>query len=129
MEPGGGQGRRRACGGPQLRRGQLLHRPRRVPDHPRGRRAGGRPARHRRPRRGGVLNGPDRPRERPRNLLAGVDGAYAGLSADGGQDAAEAIMTTDSVSKQAVVEGSGWSIGGMAKGAGMLAPSWPPCSW
>jgi glutamate N-acetyltransferase/amino-acid N-acetyltransferase len=31
-------------------------------------------------------------------------------------------MTTDSVSKQAVVEGSGWSIGGMAKGAGMLAP-------
>ena len=31
-------------------------------------------------------------------------------------------MTTDSVSKQAVVEGTGWSIGGMAKGAGMLAP-------
>ena len=31
-------------------------------------------------------------------------------------------MTTDSVSKQAVVEGGGWSIGGMAKGAGMLAP-------
>ena len=31
-------------------------------------------------------------------------------------------MTTDTVSKQAVVEGSGWSIGGMAKGAGMLAP-------
>src|SRR3954452_13082211 len=56
------------------------------------------------------------------DLLAGVDGAYAGLSADGGPAAAEAIMTTDSVSKQAVVEGSGWSIGGMAKGAGMLAP-------
>jgi glutamate N-acetyltransferase/amino-acid N-acetyltransferase len=55
-------------------------------------------------------------------LLAGVDGAYDGLSADGGQRAAEAIMTTDSVSKQAVVEGSGWSLGGMAKGAGMLAP-------
>ena len=31
-------------------------------------------------------------------------------------------MTTDSVSKQVVVEGNGWSIGGMAKGAGMLAP-------
>jgi glutamate N-acetyltransferase/amino-acid N-acetyltransferase len=31
-------------------------------------------------------------------------------------------MTTDSVPKQAVVEGSGWSLGGMAKGAGMLAP-------
>jgi len=55
-------------------------------------------------------------------LLGGVDAAYAGLAADGGQAAAEAIMTTDSVSKQAVVEGSGWSIGGMAKGAGMLAP-------
>ncbi|HEX5087004.1 MAG TPA: bifunctional glutamate N-acetyltransferase/amino-acid acetyltransferase ArgJ [Nocardioides sp.] len=55
-------------------------------------------------------------------LLKGVDDAYAVLSADGGQDAAEAIMTTDSVSKQAVVEGSGWSIGGMAKGAAMLAP-------
>jgi glutamate N-acetyltransferase / amino-acid N-acetyltransferase len=56
------------------------------------------------------------------DLLGGVDEAYAGLAADGGAHAAEAIMTTDSVSKQAVVEGSGWSIGGMAKGAGMLAP-------
>ena len=55
-------------------------------------------------------------------LLAGVDAAYAGLSTVGGRDAAEAIMTTDSVSKQAVVEGPGWSLGGMAKGAGMLAP-------
>jgi glutamate N-acetyltransferase/amino-acid N-acetyltransferase len=56
------------------------------------------------------------------HLLQGVDDAYAALAADGGQAAAEAIMTTDSVSKQAVVEGAGWSIGGMAKGAGMLAP-------
>jgi glutamate N-acetyltransferase/amino-acid N-acetyltransferase len=55
-------------------------------------------------------------------LVAGVDSAVAALDADGGQDAATAIMTTDSVSKQVVVEGSGWSIGGMAKGAGMLAP-------
>jgi glutamate N-acetyltransferase/amino-acid N-acetyltransferase len=55
-------------------------------------------------------------------LLAGVDSAYAALSTDGGPDAAAAIMTTDSVSKQVVVEGAGWSIGGMAKGAGMLAP-------
>jgi len=55
-------------------------------------------------------------------VLAGVDAAYAGLSADGGPDAAQAIMTTDSVSKQTVVQGAGWSIGGMAKGAGMLAP-------
>jgi glutamate N-acetyltransferase/amino-acid N-acetyltransferase len=56
------------------------------------------------------------------HVLQGVDDAYAALAADGGQSAAEAIMTTDSVSKQAVVEGSGWSVGGMAKGAGMLAP-------
>ena len=56
------------------------------------------------------------------DLLAGVDAAHAALSQTGGQDAAEAIMTTDSVSKQVVVEGAGWSIGGMAKGAGMLAP-------
>lgn len=55
-------------------------------------------------------------------VLAGVDAAHAQLSAEGGGHAAEAIMTTDSVSKQAVVEGAGWSIGGMAKGAGMLAP-------
>ena len=56
------------------------------------------------------------------DLLAGVESAYAALSADGGGAAAEAIMTTDSVAKNVVVEGAGWSIGGMAKGAGMLAP-------
>jgi glutamate N-acetyltransferase/amino-acid N-acetyltransferase len=55
-------------------------------------------------------------------LIRGVDDAYAALSDTGGQAAAEAIMTTDSARKQAVVEASGWSIGGMAKGAGMLAP-------
>ena len=55
-------------------------------------------------------------------LLAGVDAAYAALSPGGGAEAAEAIMTTDSVPKQAVVEGAGWRVGGMAKGAGMLAP-------
>jgi glutamate N-acetyltransferase / amino-acid N-acetyltransferase len=55
-------------------------------------------------------------------LLTGVDAALAALAEDGGDDAATAIMTTDSVSKQAVVEASGWSVGGMAKGAGMLAP-------
>jgi len=56
------------------------------------------------------------------HLLDGVDAAYAALGPDGGHAAAEAIMTTDSVSKQVVVEGAGWAIGGMAKGAGMLAP-------
>ena len=55
-------------------------------------------------------------------LLAGVTAATANLSAEGGADAAQAIMTTDTVSKTAVVQGDGWSIGGMAKGAGMLAP-------
>jgi len=55
-------------------------------------------------------------------LLSGVDTLAESLSTDGGADAAEAIMTTDSVSKQVVVEGSGWKVGGMAKGAGMLAP-------
>src|SRR5690348_11012260 len=56
------------------------------------------------------------------NLLDGVDACVAALTAEGGDDAAQAIMTTDTVSKQVVVEGAGWSIGGMAKGAGMLAP-------
>jgi glutamate N-acetyltransferase / amino-acid N-acetyltransferase len=54
-------------------------------------------------------------------VLAGVDAAYGALGT-GGDDAAHAIMTTDSVSKQVVVDGPGWSVGGMAKGAGMLAP-------
>ena len=56
-------------------------------------------------------------------LLAGVDQVAAALSADGGPDAAVAIMTTDTVAKQAVATGDGWSVGGMAKGAGMLAPA------
>jgi glutamate N-acetyltransferase/amino-acid N-acetyltransferase len=55
-------------------------------------------------------------------LLDGVDAAVQALRADGGDDAATAIMTTDSVSKQVVVERDGWSVCGMAKGAGMLAP-------
>ena len=55
-------------------------------------------------------------------VLAGVDAAYDALDAAGGEDAAAAIMTTDSVSKQVVVEGAGWCVAGMAKGAGMLAP-------
>jgi glutamate N-acetyltransferase/amino-acid N-acetyltransferase len=59
------------------------------------------------------------PREQ---VLAGVDSAAGELTVAGGQAAAEAIMTTDSHPKQVVVEGAGWSVGGMAKGAGMLAP-------
>jgi glutamate N-acetyltransferase / amino-acid N-acetyltransferase len=55
-------------------------------------------------------------------LLPGVEAAAAALSDDGGAAAAGAIMTTDTVPKQAVFAGDGYSIGGMAKGAGMLAP-------
>ncbi|MFE2878903.1 bifunctional glutamate N-acetyltransferase/amino-acid acetyltransferase ArgJ [Streptomyces roseus] len=61
-------------------------------------------------------------------LLPGIDTAVAALSADGGEDAAIAIKTTDTVHKTAVVSwgspegGAGWTVGGMAKGAGMLAP-------
>jgi glutamate N-acetyltransferase/amino-acid N-acetyltransferase len=56
-------------------------------------------------------------------LLAGVDAAVTALSGDGGEDAARAIMTTDTVMKTAAVtDPGGWSVGGMAKGAGMLAP-------
>jgi glutamate N-acetyltransferase/amino-acid N-acetyltransferase len=56
-------------------------------------------------------------------LLAGISASVSTLSTDGGPDAADAIRTTDTVSKQATVAGSGWSVGGMAKGAGMLAPA------
>jgi glutamate N-acetyltransferase/amino-acid N-acetyltransferase len=55
-------------------------------------------------------------------LLPGVDAAVAALAADGGADAAEAIMTTDTKPKQTVVAGGGFSVGGMAKGAGMIHP-------
>ena len=56
-------------------------------------------------------------------VLAGVRAAFAELSAGGGPSAAEAIMTTDTVSKQAVRGADGWPVCGMAKGAGMLAPA------
>jgi glutamate N-acetyltransferase/amino-acid N-acetyltransferase len=55
-------------------------------------------------------------------LLAGVDKAVAELSGGGGDDAAEAIRTTDTRAKTAVVRSDGVTFGGMAKGAGMLAP-------
>jgi glutamate N-acetyltransferase/amino-acid N-acetyltransferase len=56
-------------------------------------------------------------------LLPGVTSAARALAADGGGRAAEAIMTTDTVAKNAVFQGDGWSVGGIAKGAGMLAPA------
>ncbi|YCK80421.1 bifunctional glutamate N-acetyltransferase/amino-acid acetyltransferase ArgJ [Arthrobacter sp. D3-18] len=60
-------------------------------------------------------------------ILPGVEAASRELSEDGGSAAATAIMTTDSVSKEAVftgtdAEGKQFTVGGIAKGAGMLAP-------
>ncbi|MCX4727659.1 bifunctional glutamate N-acetyltransferase/amino-acid acetyltransferase ArgJ [Streptomyces sp. NBC_01306] len=55
-------------------------------------------------------------------LLPGIERAAAELSPHGGEKAAIAIKTTDTVHKTAVAGGDGWSVGGMAKGAGMLAP-------
>ncbi|MEU2437816.1 bifunctional glutamate N-acetyltransferase/amino-acid acetyltransferase ArgJ [Streptomyces rubradiris] len=55
-------------------------------------------------------------------VLAGVETAAAALSEHGGEKAAIAIKTTDTVHKTSVATRSGWTVGGMAKGAGMLAP-------
>ena len=60
--------------------------------------------------------------DRPR-LEAGIRKAVTDLSSDGGADAAGAILTTDTHAKQGAVRREGWVVGGMAKGAGMLAPS------
>ena len=57
------------------------------------------------------------------SLLEGVERAAASLTTEGGVDAATAIKTTDTVHKVAVAERDGWTVGGMAKGAGMLAPA------
>jgi glutamate N-acetyltransferase/amino-acid N-acetyltransferase len=64
----------------------------------------------------GVLDDRDR-------LLAGTRKALAAASIHGGASAADAIRTTDSVAKQVFVHGKGFAVGGMAKGAGMLAPA------
>ena len=69
------------------------------------------------------LIGKQLPREA---VLAGVVAASAALGSDdaAGLAAATAIMTTDTVAKQAVhTDEAGWSIGGTTKGAGMIAPS------
>jgi glutamate N-acetyltransferase/amino-acid N-acetyltransferase len=55
-------------------------------------------------------------------LLPGLEDAAAGLSEDGGVDAAEAIMTTDTKRKTASVASDGFTVGGMAKGSGMIHP-------
>ena len=57
-------------------------------------------------------------------VLAGIELASQDLSDVGGPAAAEAIMTTDTVAKEAEYHSPAhWAIGGMAKGAGMLAPA------
>ncbi|MDQ1615257.1 MAG: glutamate N-acetyltransferase / amino-acid N-acetyltransferase [Actinomycetota bacterium] len=55
-------------------------------------------------------------------LLAGVEDAAKALTAAGGDEAARAIMTTDTVPKQTAVSLGDVTVGGIAKGAGMLAP-------
>jgi len=55
-------------------------------------------------------------------LLAGVDEAAVALSPGGGPAAASAILTTDAGPKTAAVHGDGFTVGGMAKGAGMIHP-------
>lgn len=57
--------------------------------------------------------------------LAGIDVVVGNLGADkaNGHAAAEAIMTTDTVVKEATFSGNGWCIGAMGKGVGMMAPS------
>jgi glutamate N-acetyltransferase/amino-acid N-acetyltransferase len=66
----------------------------------------------------GVI-GPVLPLDR---IRAGLAEAAAALSPDGGDDAAEAILTTDTKPKRAVAGGDGFVVGGMAKGAGMIHP-------
>jgi glutamate N-acetyltransferase / amino-acid N-acetyltransferase len=55
-------------------------------------------------------------------LLPGLKDAVGALSADGGGDAARAIMTTDTKPKEASATGRGFVVGGMAKGSGMIHP-------
>jgi glutamate N-acetyltransferase / amino-acid N-acetyltransferase len=55
-------------------------------------------------------------------LLPGLKSAVEALSPEGGDDAAHAIMTTDTRAKQAVVSRDGFTVGGMAKGSGMIHP-------
>ena len=56
-------------------------------------------------------------------LLPGIDAAVAAATADGGLAAADAIRTTDTVPKTCVMAGQGYVVGGMGKGAAMLAPA------
>jgi glutamate N-acetyltransferase / amino-acid N-acetyltransferase len=67
----------------------------------------------------GVIGAP-LPMER---LLPGISKAAAALTTDGGADAAKAILTTDTCTKEAIAHGDGFTVGGMAKGSGMIHPN------
>ena len=56
-------------------------------------------------------------------IAAAIPALAAARAPDAGPQAATAIMTTDTHAKQTIVEGDGYTIGGMAKGAAMLAPN------
>ncbi|MEO7571545.1 MAG: bifunctional glutamate N-acetyltransferase/amino-acid acetyltransferase ArgJ [Acidimicrobiales bacterium] len=56
-------------------------------------------------------------------VISGVPGLVAGRGREHDTVAAEAIRTTDTHRKETVVRGDGFVIGGMAKGAAMLAPN------
>jgi glutamate N-acetyltransferase/amino-acid N-acetyltransferase len=55
-------------------------------------------------------------------VLQALPGLVDSASREGGAAAAEAILTTDSRPKTAVIRGEGFAVGGMAKGSGMLRP-------
>jgi len=56
-------------------------------------------------------------------MLEAIPALVARATADGAGDAAQAILTTDTVRKEVVVDGGGFTVGGMAKGAAMLEPN------
>jgi glutamate N-acetyltransferase/amino-acid N-acetyltransferase len=56
-------------------------------------------------------------------IESGIPRVVTALRADGGNNAAQAIMTTDTVRKEVLVDAGGFLVGGMAKGAAMLAPN------
>lgn len=56
-------------------------------------------------------------------ILPAIPRLAAELSREGGSAAAEGILTTDHVAKEVVISGDAWTIGGMAKGCGMIAPN------
>jgi glutamate N-acetyltransferase / amino-acid N-acetyltransferase len=56
-------------------------------------------------------------------LLAALPILTRALTSDGGSDFARAIMTTDTIDKQATADAGGFRVGGCAKGVGMIAPN------